>query len=839
MSITTITQLQQGVANLQERFSVPPRFLVKEDFDNLVSFLNDTNTYLYSLIGGANVATNTELLTSLYNNLSAIENAVSFISTNGDNLTNVANDLTNINNVANDISTINVIANSLTVINNVLANANTATTQAGIATTQANTATTAFINFDKRYLGSKISNPSLDNEGTALLTGAQYWNSVSNVLKVYNGTSWLQAYEAGTVTEGILNKITYTAIDGQTNFNIVHDVGFVDVYYNGLRLQYGIDFIDTNTSKIVLTTGSTSGDVIEVVAYGTFTLTDVVSSSTTINSHPLISNITLTTADIADSTDKRYITDVQKLALGSFSGVNTGDETTSTIKTKLGISTLSGSNTGDQTNISGNAATVTTNANLTGDVTSIGNVTTLINSAVINKVLTGYTSGAGVVGSGDSILVAIQKLNGNDVSHAGLTTTAHGGLLQIGTTGTTACAGNDSRLTNNRNTTNNQIIKFDTGTIEDTDLYTFNGSIAKTIDIKAGSNITFAKVAGSITIAANSTGYTLPTATSSVLGGVKPDGTTITNTTGIISVTYGSTGTSACVGNDSRLSNSRTASDVSSWAKAGTKPTYTYTEVGAQVAGAYPTGSGTCSGTNTGDQIGGTPALTFSTTNTAGSSTNFLRRDDTIAIFDTTAPTTQAFGDTATAGSAAVAARRDHKHAMPNAPTATISYLVYDSRASLRAMSPTEGDFVLVKSLGLFRWYNGSTEPDDDETAFATASGVWELECPAWDFIDTVFNLIRSYIQVYTVQFINTISSVSPNSTVTLVVTVPGVNLNDYILVVPAKNNSVNYRGNIYADVTDIGIVTISFTNSSNTLSYALSTGDTTPYTLIIYNYPQ
>ncbi len=59
------------------------------------------------------------------------------------------------------------------------------------------------------------------------------------------------------------------------------------------------------------------------------------------------------------------------------------------------------------------ASTVTTNANLTGDVTSVGNATTLTNAAVIAKILTGYTSGAGVVSSADSILQAIQKLNGN------------------------------------------------------------------------------------------------------------------------------------------------------------------------------------------------------------------------------------------------------------------------------------------------------------------------------------------------------------------------------------------------------------------------------------------
>ena len=60
------------------------------------------------------------------------------------------------------------------------------------------------------------------------------------------------------------------------------------------------------------------------------------------------------------------------------------------------------------------AANVTTNANLTGDVTSVGNATTLTNAPVIAKVLTGYVSGAGTVAATDSILQAIQKVDGND-----------------------------------------------------------------------------------------------------------------------------------------------------------------------------------------------------------------------------------------------------------------------------------------------------------------------------------------------------------------------------------------------------------------------------------------
>lgn len=47
----------------------------------------------------------------------------------------------------------------------------------------------------------------------------------------------------------------------------------------------------------------------------------------------------------------------------------------------------SGANTGDQTNISGNAATVTTNANLTGVVTSIGNATSIADDAISASML--------------------------------------------------------------------------------------------------------------------------------------------------------------------------------------------------------------------------------------------------------------------------------------------------------------------------------------------------------------------------------------------------------------------------------------------------------------------
>ena len=63
--------------------------------------------------------------------------------------------------------------------------------------------------------------------------------------------------------------------------------------------------------------------------------------------------------------------------------------------------------------ITRNAATVTTNANLTGEVISVGNATTIVNASVIGKVLTGFVAGTGIVAATDTILTALQKHDAN------------------------------------------------------------------------------------------------------------------------------------------------------------------------------------------------------------------------------------------------------------------------------------------------------------------------------------------------------------------------------------------------------------------------------------------
>jgi hypothetical protein len=78
------------------------------------------------------------------------------------------------------------------------------------------------------------------------------------------------------------------------------------------------------------------------------------------------------TSDITDSDGVHLVTTAQQNIIDNTSGVNTGDETATTIKSKLGISTLSGSNTGDETNstIKSKLGITTLSGSNTGDETN-------------------------------------------------------------------------------------------------------------------------------------------------------------------------------------------------------------------------------------------------------------------------------------------------------------------------------------------------------------------------------------------------------------------------------------------------------------------------------------
>jgi hypothetical protein len=103
--------------------------------------------------------------------------------------------------------------------------ASTATTQASNASTSASNAASAqtaaeaardatlaaYDNFDDRYLGAKASNPTLDNDGNALLAGALYYNTTVPEMRLYTGSAWVAAYVSGTGLLSAANNLSDVA----------------------------------------------------------------------------------------------------------------------------------------------------------------------------------------------------------------------------------------------------------------------------------------------------------------------------------------------------------------------------------------------------------------------------------------------------------------------------------------------------------------------------------------------------------------------------------------------------------------------------------------------------
>jgi hypothetical protein len=74
--------------------------------------------------------------------------------------------------------------------------ANAATSESNAATSESNAATSASEAaasadaFDDVYLGSKSSDPTTDNDGDPLAAGMLYYNTVSNLMRIYSGSAW-------------------------------------------------------------------------------------------------------------------------------------------------------------------------------------------------------------------------------------------------------------------------------------------------------------------------------------------------------------------------------------------------------------------------------------------------------------------------------------------------------------------------------------------------------------------------------------------------------------------------------------------------------------------------
>lgn len=76
----------------------------------------------------------------------------------------------------------------------------------------------------------------------------------------WDGSIWTQKIASS------YEKYTYTATAGQTEFSASYNAGYVEVFLNGAKLGTA-DYTATNETSIVLATGATVGDLVEVIAW--------------------------------------------------------------------------------------------------------------------------------------------------------------------------------------------------------------------------------------------------------------------------------------------------------------------------------------------------------------------------------------------------------------------------------------------------------------------------------------------------------------------------------------------------------------------------------------------
>ena len=185
--------------------------------------------------------------------------------------------------------------------------------------------------------------------------------------------------------------------------------------------------------------------------------------------------------------------------------------------------------------------------------------------------------------------------------------------------------------------------------------------------------------------------------------------------------------------------------------------------------------------------------------------------------------------------------------------TRPVITIAYDNRGDVRALSGADLlAWVAVEGLGMFQHFAGADEgPDDDETAFQTASGYWLLICPSWDVVDAYTLAAEDYqdtrlnsaetrltaaetrltaAELFTSKMFRATSaqsafSLAINSSTTFTVTVTGAVVGASVIATPPSDPTLNTI-TAYARVSSANTVTVYVGNANSTLTGGFDAGD-------------
>lgn len=179
--------------------------------------------------------------------------------------------------------------------------------------------------------------------------------------------------------------------------------------------------------------------------------------------------------------------------------------------------------------------------------------------------------------------------------------------------------------------------------------------------------------------------------------------------------------------------------------------------------------------------------------------------------------------------------------------------ITFDNRGDMRSLSGADLQaWVLVDGLGVFQHMASVDQgPDDDETAFATASGYWLLVCPSWDVVDAYTLQAEDYqdnrlttaesrltsaenrlttAEVFTGKMFRATSTqsmfvLSTNSSTTFTVTVTGAAVGASVIAT-APSDPTRNTITVYARVSSANTVTVYIGNANSTFTGGFDAGD-------------
>ncbi len=254
-SITNVDTVGTNIANVNSVASNATNINAVAGNATNINAVNSNSANINTVAGqNANITT-----------LAGINANITTVAGIAANVTSVAGNETNINAVNSNSANINTVAganSNITSVAGSIANVNTVATNLASVNSFANT----------YRISSSAPTTSLD-------VGDLYFDTTANELKVYKSSGWAAA---GSTVNGTAQRYTYnitgtpTTVSGSdANGNtLAYDAGYADVYLNGIRMSSS-DITITSGTSVVFASALANGDVVDVVAYGTFNVASI------------------------------------------------------------------------------------------------------------------------------------------------------------------------------------------------------------------------------------------------------------------------------------------------------------------------------------------------------------------------------------------------------------------------------------------------------------------------------------------------------------------------------------------------------------------------------------